>query len=42
VHRGLPDDAVSDHGDGWTHYLSRLAIATTGGHAGPDIPPSDG
>ena len=25
VHSGLPDDAVSDHGDGWQHYLERLA-----------------
>ena len=40
VHRGLPDDAVSDHGDGWAHYLSRLAVATTGGDAGADIRPS--
>ena len=36
VHRGLPEDAVSDHINGWDHYLSRLAIATTGGNAGPD------
>ena len=40
VHRGLPDDAVSDHGHGWAHYLSRLAIAATGGNAGADIAPS--
>ena len=39
VHRGLPDDAISDHGDGWAHYLGRLAIATTGGNAGADVPP---
>jgi len=38
VHRGLPDDAISDHGHGWEHYLSRLAIAATGGDAGPDTP----
>lgn len=36
VHRGLPADAVEDHGKGWTHYLERLSIATTGGVAGPD------
>src|ERR1700677_3056991 len=36
VHRGLPDDAVSDHTSGWGHYLDRLAIASTGGDAGPD------
>jgi uncharacterized protein YndB with AHSA1/START domain len=40
VHRGLPDDAVSDHGQGWAHYLSRIAIAVTGGDAGPDVEPS--
>jgi uncharacterized protein YndB with AHSA1/START domain len=42
VHQGLPDDAVSDHGHGWAHYLSRLAIAATGGNAGPDTAPTDG
>jgi uncharacterized protein YndB with AHSA1/START domain len=41
VHRGLPDDAVSDHGDGWAHYLGRLAIAAPGGDAGADIPPTN-
>ena len=40
VHRGLPDDAVSDHGNGWAHYLSRLAVVATGGSAGTDIAPS--
>ncbi|MFN8024916.1 MAG: SRPBCC domain-containing protein [Acidimicrobiia bacterium] len=38
AHRGLPDDAVSDHIGGWDHYLGRLATATTGGDAGPDTP----
>lgn len=28
--------AVEEHGGGWDHYLSRLAIAATGGDAGPD------
>ena len=37
VHRGLPADAVDDHGQGWAHYLERLAIAATGGDAGPDV-----
>jgi uncharacterized protein YndB with AHSA1/START domain len=37
VHSGLPADAVSDHGVGWEHYLDRLAIASTGGDAGPDV-----
>ena len=41
THRGLPDDAVSDHGRGWEHYLNRLAIAGNGGDAGPDILPSE-
>lgn len=38
VHRGLPDDAIRDHSQGWEHYLGRLAIAATGGDAGPDTP----
>jgi uncharacterized protein YndB with AHSA1/START domain len=38
THRGLPDDAVSDHTYGWDHYLGRLAVAATGGDAGPDAP----
>ena len=37
VHRGLPSDAVSDHGDGWAHYLERLALAATGGDPGVDV-----
>lgn len=41
VHRGLPDDAVADHTNGWDHYLGRLAIAASGGDAGPDRPPTD-
>jgi len=36
VHRGLPEDAIADHTRGWDHYLGRLAIAGTGGDAGPD------
>jgi uncharacterized protein YndB with AHSA1/START domain len=42
VHRGLPDDVVSDHSQGWDHYLGRLAIAATGGNPGPDTPPPNG
>jgi uncharacterized protein YndB with AHSA1/START domain len=38
AHRGLPDDAVSDHTRGWDTYVGRLAIAATGGDAGPDEP----
>lgn len=41
VHRGLPDDAVDDHSQGWDHYLGRLATAATGGDAGPDVRMSD-
>jgi uncharacterized protein YndB with AHSA1/START domain len=39
VHRGLPDDAVTDHGRGWAHYLGRLSVAAMGGDPGPDINP---
>ena len=38
AHRGLPEDAVADHTNGWDHYLDRLSIATTGGNPGPDVP----
>jgi uncharacterized protein YndB with AHSA1/START domain len=38
VHSGIPEDAVSDHTQGWDHYLGRLAIAAPGGDAGPDTP----
>ena len=31
VHSGLPDGAISDHGDGWQHFLDRLAIVAAGG-----------
>ena len=40
VHRGLPEDAVSDHTHGWDHYLGRLAVAAAGGDPGPDTPPA--
>jgi uncharacterized protein YndB with AHSA1/START domain len=36
IHRDLPDAALGDHGDGWDHYLSRLAIAAAGGDPGAD------
>jgi uncharacterized protein YndB with AHSA1/START domain len=37
VHRGLPDDdAAALHGQGWDHYLGRLAVAAGGGDPGPD------
>ena len=42
-HYGLPDEkACVDHGIGWQHYLDRLAIASTGGDAGPDVNGPDG
>ena len=42
VHRGLPEDAVSDHTQGWDHYLDRLAVASAGGSPGPDSAPEYG
>jgi uncharacterized protein YndB with AHSA1/START domain len=37
VHRDLPTaDSVASHGHGWDHYLSRLAVAASGGDPGPD------
>jgi uncharacterized protein YndB with AHSA1/START domain len=38
VHRGLPDDAIADHTQGWTHYLERLAAVSAGTDVGPDAP----
>lgn len=38
VHRGLPEEAVDDHGSGWAHYLERLATVVAGGDPGPDVP----
>jgi hypothetical protein len=40
-HRGLPDDAIQDHEQGWDHYLGRLAVAAAGGDAGPDTDRAD-
>jgi hypothetical protein len=42
VHRDLPEDAIGDHTEGWDHYLGRLAVAASGGDAGPDIAPPGG
>lgn len=37
VHRDLPGEAaVAGHGEGWDHYLGRLAVAAPGGDPGPD------
>lgn len=40
LHRGLPDDALTDHRHGWENYLGRLAVAAPGGDAGPDVIPT--
>jgi uncharacterized protein YndB with AHSA1/START domain len=42
VHRGLHEDAIKDHTQGWDHYLDRLAVAATGGDAGPDASMENG
>lgn len=39
VHSGLPADAVSDHVNGWDHYLGRLAIVAAGGNVDADRGP---
>jgi uncharacterized protein YndB with AHSA1/START domain len=31
VHSGLPDDAITDHEQGWQHFLDRLATVAVGG-----------
>jgi uncharacterized protein YndB with AHSA1/START domain len=41
VHRGIPEVAAADHGDGWAHYLARLAVTAGGGDAGPDVRPEE-
>lgn len=38
THSGLPEDAISDHSNGWDGYLDRLAVRATGGDPGPDMP----
>ena len=38
VHRGLPAEAVEDHGHGWAHYLERLAITATGSTVSVPVP----
>jgi uncharacterized protein YndB with AHSA1/START domain len=35
-HRGLPEDAISDHRYGWTYYLARLDKVSVGIDPGPD------
>ena len=37
THSGLPDaELCAVHERGWTHYLTRLAVAAAGGDPGPD------
>jgi uncharacterized protein YndB with AHSA1/START domain len=36
THRGLPDDAASDHVNGWNYYLGRLEKVIDGVDPGPD------
>lgn len=36
VHSGLPEESLTGHADGWTHFLSRLRVAAPGGDAGDD------
>jgi uncharacterized protein YndB with AHSA1/START domain len=37
VHRDLPNaESAASHGQGWDHYLGRLAVAAAGGDPGPD------
>jgi uncharacterized protein YndB with AHSA1/START domain len=31
VHSGLPEDAITDHENGWQFFLDRLAIVAAGG-----------
>ena len=38
THRGLPDDAISDHVRGWSYYLDRLQKVVDGIDPGPDSP----
>jgi uncharacterized protein YndB with AHSA1/START domain len=38
THRGLPEDANSDHAQGWTYYLDRLQQVLSGEDPGPDAP----
>jgi uncharacterized protein YndB with AHSA1/START domain len=39
THSGLPADAVSDHTNGWDHYLGRLAVVAAGGKVEADLVP---
>jgi hypothetical protein len=36
THRGLPEDAVADHTNGWGFYLDRLEKVMSGIDPGPE------
>jgi hypothetical protein len=36
VHRGVPHERQGRSGEGWDHYLARLALAASGRDPGPD------
>lgn len=36
VHSNLPDPQARGHARGWAHFMARLAVAGSGGDAGPD------
>ena len=36
THRDLPPETRKPHGEGWQHYLARLATVAAGGDPGPD------
>jgi uncharacterized protein YndB with AHSA1/START domain len=40
THRDLPGESRRPHGDGWKHYLARLAVAAADGDPGPDRGPA--
>jgi uncharacterized protein YndB with AHSA1/START domain len=37
LHSDLPETEVTGHVDGWTHFLSRLRVAASGGDPGADL-----
>ena len=36
IHRDLPPEEQRDHAIGWSHFLSRLVVAASGGDPGAD------
>jgi uncharacterized protein YndB with AHSA1/START domain len=41
THRGLPEDAVDDHNNGWSFYLGRLEKVIDGVDPGPEMTPHE-